>query len=128
LTAFRKGDFPMMPRDFTAMVLALGFAATLAACSSSSPALTCSDPKTTDAVIKVAKEDLIKKVGHDVAMKTEMTISAIRATGDKDGRYECAGVLDAKFPADTRIPEAKLPITYVSEHHETGPSVKVHGL
>jgi hypothetical protein len=68
-------------------------------------------------------------VGQDVAMKTDMTLSGIKTTGDTGGRYECAAELDSKFPAETRLPEAKLPITYVSDHHsDSGHSVKVHGL
>jgi hypothetical protein len=62
-------------------------------------------------------------------MKTEMMLTGIKDTSNKDGRYECAAELDTKFPTDTRLPEAKVPITYVSEHHaDTGHSIKVHGL
>ena len=110
-------------------VLGLALTVSLVACSSSSPGLNCSDPKTTDAVIKVAKEDLIKKVGQDVAMKTEVTLSGIKTTADKEGRYECTAELDSKFPGETHLPEAKLPITYVSDSHgDSGHTVKVQGL
>jgi hypothetical protein len=112
---------------FASICLGLTMTVGLSACTSSS--LTCSDPKTTDAVIKMAKDDLVKKVGQDVAMKTDMTLSGIKTTGDNDGRYECAAELDSKFPAESRIPEAKLPITYVSDNHgDSGHTVKVHGL
>lgn len=116
-------------KRFASLCCWLGFATLCACSSSSSSALTCSDPKTTEAVVKYAKEDLTKKVGQDVALKTEMILTGIKTTNDKDGRHECAAELDAKFPTETHLPEAKLPITYVSEHNtETGHSVKVHGL
>jgi hypothetical protein len=112
---------------FASICLGLTMTVGLSACTSSG--LSCSDPKTTETVIKMAKEDLVKKVGQDVATKTEMTLSGIKTTGDNGGRYECAAELDAKFPAETRIPEAKLPITYVSDNHgDSGHTVKVHGL
>jgi hypothetical protein len=80
----------------------------------------------TEAVLNIAKSDLSRKVGQDIAAKTEMTLTEIKTRGTT---AECAAVLTAKYPAETRLPEAKLPITYVADYSsDNGDTVKVRGL
>jgi len=109
------------------IILAVLFTgAVITGCSSSAPK--CSDTETTDLVKQIAKEQLAKLQGQEIADQIEMSVDAIRTTdsNDKTGAQQCAAQLTLKGPNG----ENSLDITYTSEKTDKGDEffVNVYGL
>ena len=96
------------------------------ACSSEAP--NCTDSDTTDLVIEIANNELIKSLGKEAANTIEMSVDNIRTTdvNEKVGSFECAADLTFKGPRGSN----SIPINYTSELANDGDEfyVNVYGL
>ena len=88
----------------------------------------CSDSLTTDLVIEIANEEIVKSIGQSNAEKIKLSVESIRTTdkNEKVGSFECAADLKVEGPNGSN----SAPITYTSELADGGDNfyVQVYGL
>lgn len=89
---------------------------------------TCNDIQTTDLVVNIAKDELIKQIGQEPTNLLNLAVTAIRTTetNSKTGAHQCAGQLEISGPGGTNA----VPITYTVEMTDDGKQffVNVFGL
>ena len=110
---------------FAAGVIGIFILVLVSGCSNSAPK--CSDQKTIDLVLQIAKQELAKKLSQETLDKVGMNLDAIRTTesDEKTGKQKCAAQMIFKGPGG----ESKADITYASEKTDKGEQyVTVYGL
>jgi hypothetical protein len=111
---------------YSKVIMFLATSFFLVGCSDKAP--DCSDSDTTDLVVQIANEQLVKLFGKEKAKLIKLSVETIRTTNvnEKVGSYECAADLRMTGENGSKT----IPITYTSELADDGDSfyVNVGGL